>query len=241
MRIPRLYLPAPLAPEAVLPLGPEQAAYLRSVLRLPADAVLRVFDGSGREHEARLELAGRRAAVRIGVAVAPLPESPLRITLAQGIGRGERMDFVVQKATELGVSAIVPLLTARAVVRLDAARARRRHAHWQAVAASASEQCGRATVPEVALPVPFATWLARLRPEVGVLLDPAAATALAAVPVSGAATLLVGPEGGLDEDEHAAARAAGLVPARLGPRVLRTETAALVALSVLQMRAGDLG
>lgn len=242
MRIPRVYLPAPLTPHTTLALPEDQAAHVVSVLRLKAGAPLRVFDGAGHEHDGVLELAGRRgAAVRVGAAVAALPESPLRITLAQGIGRGERMDFVVQKAVELGVAAIVPLLTARAVVRLDDARGARRQARWQAVAVSACAQCGRAWVPAVAAPVGIDAFLGALPPGRGVLLDPRGEHSLAALPLGDAVTVLIGPEGGLDDDERAAARAAGFIGARMGPRVLRTETAALVALTLLQARGGDLG
>lgn len=241
MRTPRIHLPVSLNPHTTLALPADQAAHALSVLRLKAGAPVRVFDGAGHEHEAVLELAGRRgAAVRVGAAVTPLPESPLRITLAQGIGRGERMDFVVQKAVELGVAAIVPLLTARAVVRLDDARGARRQARWQALAVSACEQCGRARVPQVAAPVGLDAFLGTLPPGQGVMLDPRGECSLADLALTDAVTVLIGPEGGLDDDERAAARAAGFAPVRLGPRVLRTETAALVALTLLQARGGDL-
>lgn len=241
MRISRLYLPAALGADAVIALPAEATTHVLSVLRLKAGAAVRVFDGAGREHEAVLEVSGRRAAaVRIGAPVAALPESPLRITLAQGIGRGERMDFVVQKAVELGVTAIAPLLTRRAVVRLDDARAARRQAHWQAVAVSACEQCGRAWVPGVAPPQRLDGLLAAPPPGTRLLLDPQGTQSLADLPLADAVTLLIGPEGGLDDDERAAARAVGFVGVRVGPRVLRTETAALVALALLQARGGDL-
>lgn len=241
MRIPRLYLPVPLTQGETLSLPADQAAHVTSVLRLKAGAPVRVFDGAGHEHAAALEGTGRRTAVRVGEALPALPESPLRLTLAQGIGRGERMDFVVQKATELGVTAIVPLLTARAVVRLDDERSARRLAHWQAVAVSACEQCGRAMVPTIATPVALADFLRQAPQGAGVLLEPTADAPLATLTPPGAVTVLIGPEGGLDTHEQAAACAAGYTPVRLGPRVLRTETAALAALTLLQARAGDLG
>ena len=138
------------------------------------------------------------------------------------------------------MAAIVPLLTARAVVRLDDARGARRQARWQALAVSACEQCGRAWVPPVAAPVGLDAFLGALPPGRGVLLDPHGECSLPELALSDAVTVLIGPEGGLDDDERAAARAAGFVAVRLGPRVLRTETAALVALTLLQARGGDL-
>jgi len=181
--------------------------------------------------------------VRVGAPVAPRPESPLALTLIQGVCRGERMDLVVQKAVELGAARILPVLTARSVPRLDGARAARRHAHWQAVAAAAAEQCGRAVVPEVAPPSPLREALAGATlPAVRYLLDPAAGAGPRALPPLGAAAaLLVGPEGGLTDGERAAAEAAGFRGLRLGPRILRTETAGLAALAVLQALHGDLG
>ncbi len=244
MKIPRIHVPAPLAEGAELELPPAAARHVLQVLRLRPGARLRVFDGSGREHEAELVAAGRGAArARLGAPVAPLPESPLAVTLIQGVCRGERMDLVVQKAVELGAVRILPVLTARSVPRLDGARAERRQAHWQAVAAAAAEQCGRAVVPEVAPPRPLAAALADATlPAARYLLDPAAAEGPRALaPPGAAAALLVGPEGGLADGERAAAAAAGFRGLRLGPRVLRTETAGLAALAVLQALHGDLG
>jgi 16S rRNA (uracil1498-N3)-methyltransferase len=175
----------------------------------------------------------------------PVPESGLAITLIQGISRGERMDFVVQKATELGVSRIVPVRTARSVVRLDAVRGRRRQEHWRAVAASACEQCGRSVLPRVDPPRPLSELLADLRddpPEGARLMPDAAAPGIGALqpPAAGSVLILIGPEGGLDQEEKAMAARQGFVAVGLGPRVLRTETAALVAVSVCQLLWGDL-
>ena len=240
MKIPRIHVPAPLAEGAELALPEAAARHLLRVLRLRPGARLRVFDGAGREHEAELLAAAR---VRLGAPVRPLPESPLAVTLIQGVCRGERMDLVVQKAVELGAARILPVLTARSVPRLDGARARRRQAHWQAVAAAAAEQCGRAVVPEVTPPRPLAAVLADpALPAARCLLDPAAAEGPRALaPPGAAAALLVGPEGGLTDGERAAAAAHGFRGLRLGPRILRTETAGLAALAALQVLHGDLG
>jgi 16S rRNA (uracil1498-N3)-methyltransferase len=243
-RTPRIYCPELPDEGGLAVLDPGASRHLFRVLRLGAGADVRLFDGHGREHRARLEDGDPKvASARVLERCDPLPESPLRIVLVQGIGRGERMDLAVQKATELGVSAIVPVLTARSVVRLAGDRAARRRAHWQAVAASACEQCGRAVVPEILLPTGLAEAIGALPP--GLLRlhpDPGAACGMGELPApeTGLA-LLVGPEGGLDEGERRAARNEGFTPVRLGPRVLRTETAAIAAVTLAQGLWGDLG
>lgn len=224
-----------------LPAGP--AAHIARVLRLAAGEALVLFDGAGREAAARVaEVRGAAVTVETEAAVAVDRESPLRLTLVQGISRGERMDLVVQKATELGVARLVPVLTERSVVKLDAAQAEKRLAHWQGVVAAACEQSGRALLPEV-LPVQtYAAWLRQPAPagEACFQLQPGAAVRVRDLPRLASATLLIGPEGGLSPAEHAAAAAAGYQALSLGPRVLRTETAALTALAVLQAQFGDL-
>jgi 16S rRNA (uracil1498-N3)-methyltransferase len=171
-------------------------------------------------------------------------ESPLAVTLIQGISRGERMDLVIQKATELGVSCIVPLEAERSVVRLDADSRMRRLAHWSAVARSACEQCGRNRIPRIAQPGPLGSALAYEAPgAVRLILDPLAGRGLLSVlgTRAGPVVVLIGPEGGLAPAERAAALAAGFVGCRIGPRILRTETAAIAALAAIQAIAGDLG
>lgn len=247
VRLTRVHAPAALAAGALLELPPRAALHLVRVLRLSTGAALAVFDGQGHEHAATIEtLRGERITVRLGAPITPAAESPLAITLAQGVSRGERMDFAVQKATELGVARIVPLLCERSVVRLDAAQAERKREHWQGVAASAAEQCGRAVVPEVAAPRTLVEHLGRTAPaaagEARLVLAPRSAAGPRQLPEGLARLeLLVGPEGGLSEPEFAAATRCGFAPLRLGPRTLRTETAALAAVAVLQALRGDLG
>lgn len=241
----RIYCPASLAEGAVVTLPDTAARHVARALRLGPGDPVRIFDGAGREHAAELVAGGPGVRARIGPPLAPIPESGLGITLIQGISRGERMDFVVQKATELGVSRIVPVRTARSVVRLDPARGRRRQEHWRAVAASACEQCGRSVLPRVDPPRQLSDLLAELRadpPQGARLMPDAAAPGIGSLepPASGSVLLLVGPEGGLDQDEKAMAARQGFVGVGLGPRVLRTETAALVAVSVCQLLWGDL-
>ena len=246
-RRPRIYCPSPLAEGATVTLPESAARHLGKALRMGPGDPIRIFDGAGREHEALLIEGGPGVRARIGASLTPLPESRLGITLIQGISRGERMDFVIQKATELGVTRIVPVQTARSVVRLDGERARRRQRHWQAVAASACEQCGRSVLPEVELPRTLADAVAVAEtrsdaPPMMRLMPDRAAPDIRSLrpPEAGSVSLLIGPEGGLDPDEKALASQSGFVAVGLGPRVLRTETAALVAVAACQLLWGDL-
>ena len=220
------------------------ATHIYKVLRLRAGDSLVVFDGSGAEYAATIETASRSAvAVIVGDGHEPGTESPLDVTLLQGICRGQRMDLLVQKSTELGVAAIRPVACERSVVRLDDARARRKVLHWRQIAISACEQSGRVRIPEVADPAPLERALTELAalPGTRLLLDPAADRSLGeALDSPEAVVLLVGPEGGLSGGERRAAIAAGFRAASLGPRILRTETAPLAALSLIQYLAGDL-
>ncbi|HEX7061556.1 MAG TPA: 16S rRNA (uracil(1498)-N(3))-methyltransferase [Woeseiaceae bacterium] len=245
MRTHRLYVPGPLRAGAGLELDPERSHYLSRVLRArPGDALV-LFDGRGGEHPATVaDVAKQAVTVTVGAVREGLPEPPLDIHLLQGISRGERMDWVVQKATELGVARLTPVLTEFSVVQLGGERAARRGAHWTKIAQAACEQCGRNRVPVIAAPRPLADVLAEVpaRDPAGtrILLDPAAPRPLASGgPRDGRVELLIGPEGGLSAGEHARAEAAGFAPRSLGPRVLRTETAAIAALAVLQARWGD--
>ena len=207
----------------------------------PGDRV-RLFDGLGNEHKAELlELSKREVRVRIAGAVNNTAESPLPIELGQVISRGERMDYAVQKATELGVDRIVPLFSERCEVRLDASRQAKRQQHWQQVAISACEQCGRSRLPEILAPQVLGDWLSQASGELQLVLSPEASMTLASDTPPESVSLLVGPEGGLSEAEIERAIEAGFQSLRLGPRVLRTETAPVVALSLLQYRWGDIG
>lgn len=249
MRVTRLYVDAPLASGARIELPEGPARHVARVLRLGVGDALRLFNGRGGEFEGSIDAARKDAvSVRIGAHHAVERESPLRIVLLQGIARGEKMDLILQKATELGVHAFVPVKMARSTVRLDERAAIARQQHWQAVVASACEQCGRNTVPVVAAP---ATLHQCLGPGRGLRLllapgeDSRPLSDLFGAAASAGATpdhidLLVGPEGGFDPAETAAATAAGFKPCRLGPRILRTETAGLAALAALQTLAGDL-
>lgn len=244
MRLTRLHVPGPLADAGELDLPATAAAHVGRVLRLRRGDPLVLFDGSGSDLRAEVvSLGGGRVRVQILERVAGLPESPLAVTLVQAVSRGERMDWTMQKATELGVSRIVPVVSARSVVRLDERQAEQRLRHWQAVVTSACEQCGRSVLPVVEAPRSLARYLAALQGDVArLLLDPRGPDSLAARAVGlRAVELLIGPEGGLDVAETDAARDAGYAAVRLGPRVLRTETAGIAALALLQGTGGDLG
>ena len=243
MRIPRIHVPQSLHPGQDIALPAQAAEHIARVLRLEPGHPLRLFNGDGHEYVGELALVAKRSVTaRVLSSTTADRESPLRITLGQGIARGDKMDWILQKATELGVARIVPLMTDRTEVKLGAERAERRLAHWQAVIASACEQCGRNRLPELQEPVRLSTWAAAVAGEGGVrlALDPRGEVAVRELPSIGAATLAVGPEGGLSEPDLATLQQAGFRGLRLGPRILRTETAGLAALAGLQAIHGDL-
>lgn len=239
MRLSRFFIDAPLAlgqhelPEA-------QAHYIARVLRHSAGDAVQLFDGSGQEYRGELiEVGKKQVRVELREQFDGLAESPLSIHLGQGLSRGERMDWAIQKATELGASAITPLVTQRCEVRLKDERADKRLAHWRQVAISACEQCGRSVLPVIHPPVELEQWLPTVEAELKLVLHPIAEPLQShAAPRSLA--FLIGPEGGLSDEEVQQAQAQHFHPARLGPRVLRTETAPVVALSLAQLLWGDL-
>lgn len=241
MSAPRFYLDQPLALGARFSLPPGPARHAARALRLAVDDAVTLFNGAGGEYAARIERIHKD---EVAVAVTGFAdverESRLQVMLAQGISSGERMDYTLQKAVELGVVAIQPIAARRSVVKLAGERVDRRVAHWQGVAASACEQCGRNRVPAVAAPLTLPAWLGRHQGGRLLFLSPQAEARLADLPAPTAMDCLVaGPEGGFEADEIAALTAAGAIPVRLGPRVLRTETAAVAALAAMQTLWGD--
>jgi 16S rRNA (uracil1498-N3)-methyltransferase len=238
-----VYVEVPLEPGATITLEGNAASHVTRVLRLRTGEALTLFNGQGGEHAASIHRSHRgEVTVLVGEHRPIERESPLPITLAQGVSRGERMDLVVQKATELGVTRLVPVLTERSVVRLDAQLADRKSNHWRAIVIAACEQCGRNRLPEVSLP---ASLRELLREPAGdcarLLLSLDAARRIEDVPrPRSGVTVLIGPEGGLSDEEQGHAQAAGFTAVHLGPRVLRTETAAIAALALLQREFGDL-
>lgn len=241
MRLPRIYHPAPLSSDSQSELSDAAVNHVARVLRLPVGAPLILFNGEGGEFEATVSaIDKRRVVVNVGAFRDKEREAPLSLWLAQGISRGERMDYTIQKAVELGVSRIIPLFTEHCGVQLDGERLEKRSMHWQGVVISACEQCGRNRIPQVATPLAFTEWLARPGDGLRLVLDPDADHSLARLPApSGLVTLLIGPEGGLSDQEVALAEGAGYLGLRLGPRILRTETAATAALAVVLGAWGD--
>jgi 16S rRNA (uracil1498-N3)-methyltransferase len=242
MRLTRCFVPPPLAAGDTRLLPEQVAAHVARVLRARAGQSLTLFDGRGGEYDATI-LQIDRAGVRVHVDLQRTVEreSPLPVTLLQALARGERMDLIVQKATELGIERLVPIAAEHGIVRLDPIQGIRRVEHWQSIAISACEQCGRNRVPHIDPVVTLAKALEALPAEgARLLLDPEGAMTLATVPVAGAATVLIGPEGGWSEAERRLCERTGISACRLGPRVLRTETAPLAVLAALQALHGDL-
>lgn len=244
MRSIRLFIEAPLEPGRDVVLPASAAAHAVRVLRLKAGDAVTLFNGDGHEYRASLVAGGaRELRAAVESTAAPVRESPLRVTLLQAIARGEKMDWVVQKATELGVARIAPVSTARSEVRLDGARAGKRLEHWRAVAIAACEQCGRNVVPVIDAPAELGARLGDAAAPAwgaGWMLVPGDGARLRNVqPVPEALTLAVGPEGGFDECDLETLRAHGFHELALGPRILRTETAGVAAISALQALYGD--
>lgn len=238
--MPRFHCAIPLQAGITLALPPGAARHVQ-VLRMQPGEALTLFDGHGGEYSAVVERMGRsEVTVNVGAHDPVEREAPQPVHLAPGMPANDRMDWLVEKATELGVASIQPLMTAHGVLRLAAERAEKKRAHWEAIAIAACEQCGRNRVPRIHPVRAYADWLDGAHADDGVqriVLSLAPATQplveLSAAAVDGAWQVLSGPEGGLSADEEARALAQGFRPARLGPRVLRAETAALAALTLL--------
>jgi 16S rRNA (uracil1498-N3)-methyltransferase len=236
-RVPRLYVDAVLEAQSMPALPTETAHHAVRVLRLKDGAAVVLFDGRGGEYEASLVIDGKE---RVSAAIAGRRdadrESPLQVTLAQGVSSSDKMDFTIQKAVELGVAAIHPLLTSKSLVRLSAEREAKKLAHWKRVAIAACEQSGRNRIPEIREPAAVDRYRA---PEgTKILLSPLGDGKLADF-AKGPIVLAAGPEAGFSESEEQLLLRAGFQPVRLGPRILRTETAALAALAALNALAGD--
>lgn len=242
--VPRVYLEQPLAAGAQLELSGDRFHHLHNVLRLGVGASLVVFNGNGGEFSAHLvHLARRGLTLECGPRQDPVRESSLHIVLGQATARGDRMDYAIAKAVELGVVVIQPLLTERAKVRLNHERSHKKQTHWQRVAVSAAEQCGRTVVPEIREPCRLTEWLDHPPAATGLVLDPDSTRSLAGAgtPSTSDIALLVGPESGLTASEVEQANNAGFASINLGPRVLRTETAGIACLAAMQTLWGDLG
>ncbi len=247
MRINRFYVDQPLRPGAIIELGEQTSRHIQQVLRLRIDQHCVVFNGDGNDYQAKL-LSLRKRGVEVEIISAALidNESRLAIRLIQGVARGEKMDFILQKATELGVQTIMPVISDRTEVKLDSERAEKRLAHWRAVIASACEQSGRARLPTIESPDSLANNIASLTDQaLKVALDPEAQLSIASLSDALAkqsnpsVCVAIGPEGGFSQRDLDMLKTGGFVFIRLGPRILRTETAGLAAISALQTLYGD--
>jgi 16S rRNA (uracil1498-N3)-methyltransferase len=243
MRLTRSHVEMPLQAGDEIALPEDVATHLLRVLRLQEGDPCVLFNGDGHDYDARITAIGKREArAQVLSARRVDNESPLRVTLLQGIARGEKMDWILQKATELGVDRILPVSSDRSEVKLDAQRAEKRLAHWRGIVVSACEQSGRAVVPDISPPQALAQ-AAALRNGSGFILDPFAGASLASLQGETLrdCTIAIGPEGGWSPRDREQLLAAGFAGLRLGPRVLRTETAGIAAIAALQALCGDLG
>lgn len=242
MRVSRLYTPAPLTTGKTIELDEDNGHYVRTVLRLKKDAAIILFNGHGGEYGCTVAEVSRKAVL---IAVEQWSdrnvESPLQITLGLGISRGDRMDLVVQKAVELGVNRITPLITERCVVQFKGEKKPQRLLHWQKIVQHAAEQSGRTTLPPLLQVELLQNWVGQQQ-GLKIFLDPYAKTNLTELkPETINVSLLTGPEGGFSNQERELAIASNFIPVCLGPRILRTETASLAALAAVQLLWGDFG
>ena len=241
MTEPRIYTSQALCEGARIVLEESPSRHLAGALRRGPGDSLQLFDGQGCEHRAEIATVARKTVeVTVGPAIENDVESPLATHLGIAVSRGERMDWVIQKSTELGVTTITPLLTERTGVKLSNERAQKRLSHWRHVAISACEQCGRNRLPVIQPLEHLAHWLSATQADKRLVLDPAATGTAEDSTTPATVALLVGPEGGFSAPELQAARHSGWQGLGLGPRVLRTETAPVVALTIIQARWGDL-
>lgn len=243
MNISRIYQNAVLTDNAEIQLDERGYHYVSRVLRANINDALVIFNGQGGEYPAIISsIDKKKLLVKLGKLNSRECESPLELSLAQGISRGEKMDFTIQKAVELGVKKIIPLVTERCNVKLDADRQEKKWQHWQSIVISACEQSGRNKIPIVSVPQTLEQWLQTVTDDFRFVLSPEATEKLSArnIPTAASAVLLIGPEGGLSDGEIKKAIAYQFLPLKLGPRILRTETAPLAAIAVLQALLGDL-
>lgn len=240
MRNPRIYCDLPLTVDAPVNLPAQAAQHVGRVLRMQVGDALRLFNGQGGQWQAEITQLGKKLVeVKLLEFLADDQQSPLRTELGQTLSRGERMDYAIQKATEMGVTQITPLFSERCEVKLKADRLQKRLDHWQQIAISACEQCGRNRVPEIVAPQTVSDWTCSRETALKLVLHHRTEKRLSEMEPPESVALLIGPEGGLTCDEITQAEAAGFNPLALGPRVLRTETAPIAALALLQFLWGD--
>lgn len=240
MRIPRIYTSQKITPHTDMALDVHAANHVASVLRMQTGEHIFLFNGEGGYFESTItHIAKKQVLVHIRDHRTSENESPLRIHIGQGLSRGERMDYAIQKSTEMGVSEVTPLFTTRSEVKLDTERSTKRQQHWQQIAISACEQCGRNIIPAISSPLSLIDFITNAKADLKLVLHHESPSQLRDLPKPTSIALLIGPEGGLTEEEIAQAIQHGFIATKLGPRVLRTETAPVTALSVLNTLWGD--
>jgi 16S rRNA (uracil1498-N3)-methyltransferase len=243
MTLSRIYQPVPLKSAERIDLDAPASHHLARVLRAQVADPLRIFNGEGGEYAAVItSIDKKKVQVEIGKFINRDAESSLQLSLAQGISRGEKMDYIIQKAVELGATRIIPLITERCNVKLDDERRQKRLQHWRAIVISAAEQSGRTRIPELLPPQTLQQWLPGAQADLCLALAPTAVQKISGIKIAADASviLLIGPEGGLSPAEIEKVTKKGFLPLNLGPRIMRTETAAVAALSILQCIFGDM-
>ena len=243
MRIPRIYHPETLTAHSKIALSEDAANHVGRVLRMQPGQAIQLFDGSNQVFDASITQVDKKS-VRVSLSEGVLSdnESPLNLHLGQVISRGEKMEFTIQKSIELGVNTITPLFSERCGVKLDGERLEKKLQQWQKIAIAACEQCGRNRIPEIRPAMQLEAWCAEQDDSLKLNLHPRASHSINTLPLPVShVRLLIGPEGGLSADEIAMTSGYGFTDILLGPRVLRTETTALTAITALQVRFGDLG
>lgn len=243
MRIPRIYTDSELTVGTACELDEKAAQHVGRVLRMQPGQQLTLFNGDGRDYDATIRDASKKHVhVEISGATATTTESPLEIVLGQTLSKGDRMDYAVQKAVEMGVTRIVPLTTERCDVKLKGDREDKRLRHWQQVAISAAEQCGRARVPDILPVMSLSQWFEHSQTcDLRLVLHHRTEQSLDTLAKPSSVALMIGPEGGLSPEEIEAAEQSGFLPVALGPRVLRTETAPVATIALCQWLWGDIG
>ncbi|SJN59445.1 Ribosomal RNA small subunit methyltransferase E [Vibrio ruber DSM 16370] len=243
MRMPRIYHPENISPVSLVTLSEDAAGHIGRVLRMQTGQEILLFDGHGAEYPAILaEVSKKTVTAQVGEAVVRDNESPLHLHLGQVISRGDKMEFTIQKSVELGVNTITPLLSERCGVKLDQKRFEKKLQQWQKIVIAACEQCGRNTIPEIRPIMSLADWCSEATDAIKLNLHPRASYSINTLPAPDKGIrLLIGPEGGLSAEEIQMTKNHQFEEILLGPRVLRTETAALTAITALQVRFGDLG
>lgn len=242
MRIPHIFQPGEIALNQIISLNDDAAGHIGRVLRMSVGEQVSIFNGQGGEYLGELhEISKKHVSVKIQSFTDKDVESPLKIHLGQGISRGDKMDFTIQKSVELGVTEITPLFTERCGVKLSGERLEKKHQQWQKIAIAAAEQSGRNVVTTIHPPIKLEQWLSQSSDELKLTLHPRAEHSIKTIPApTEGLRFVVGPEGGFTNAEMLATKNSGFIDIRLGPRVLRTETAALTVLSALQLQFGDL-